>query len=253
MQRTCGIFLILASLLLLVPVAGNAHPAVVVVDWIWDHIGGKDNYKSARYVKFTWAVENEGEIVGQRHHTWDRYSGDYVLELEDPKTGDDLKIYFNIDTKKGRALRNNTPLEGDEATELIDKAFRVFTNDTYWLLLPMKLNDYGVRLTFDRHDGVGEEKDQAIVLHMAFEDVGLTPGDQYWVFVRHDGQIIKWSYRLEGGQEGEHMWTDEKDCGMGIMLSTRKASLDGKRAIVFPNVQFSREMDPAVFKMADGR
>ncbi len=37
---------------------------------------------------------------------------------------------------------------------------------------------------------------------------------------------------------------------MGIVLSTRKVSPDGKRAVVFPNVRFSETIDRAIFEAA---
>jgi hypothetical protein len=227
-----------------------AHPAIDIVDLIWKYTGGKDVFERARFVEFTFAWEKQGEIKGSRHHTWDRYSGDYVVEATDPENGDALKIYLNVESLDGVALRNGEKLEGEQAKELLEGAYRMFINDTYWLLVQTKLSDYGVRLVFDGHEGGGEERDQLVVLHVYFENVGLTPGDQYWLYVTHDGQIVKWRYTLESGREGEYEWTDEKDCGMGIRLATRKVTADGERAVVFPKVRFSESMDKAVFEYA---
>ena len=66
-----------------------AHPAKHVVDLIWTYLGGQEVYERARFVEFTFAWERDGEIQGSRSHTWDRYSGDYVVEAKDPENGDD--------------------------------------------------------------------------------------------------------------------------------------------------------------------
>jgi hypothetical protein len=148
----------------------------------------------------------------------------------------------------------------------------------------MKLNDPGVRLQFAGHahrtgerdieeptgsgwiDVTDEEavhahnehlKQEAgkdaqsllVVLHLWFsKKVGLTPGDQYWLYVTHDGAVVGWRYVLESGEDGEWEWTDEKDCGMGITLPTKKVSQDGTAAVVFPVVKFTETMDRGVFE-----
>ena len=150
------------------------------------------------------------------------------------------------------ALRNGTPLEGKEAEAALERAYGVFINDTYWLLAPAKLEDYGTRLRFDTHEEV-DPFGELPVLHLSFDNVGLTPGDQYWIYTTNEGQVVKWRYKLEGGNEGEFMWQDEKDCGMGLRFCSRKASLDGKRAIVFPVIEFRETMDRAVFEAATGQ
>ena len=250
MRRTT--ILTLAAIALLIPKLSASHPPHVMVDSVWSHLGGRETFEKARYVRFTWAYEQEGTIVVSRDHTWDRYQGAYVLAMKDRKTGDAIKVFFNVDTKKGTALRNGTPLEGKEADEVLERAYGVFINDTYWLLAPTKLEDYGARLRFDTHEEV-ESFGELPVLHLSFDNVGLTPGDQYWLYTTNDGQVVKWRYKLEGGSEGEYLWQDERDCGMGLRFCSRKASLDGKKAIVFPVIEFMETMDRAVFEAATGR
>ncbi|MDH3217418.1 MAG: hypothetical protein OEN01_14225 [Candidatus Krumholzibacteria bacterium] len=247
--RFLGLALMLA---LLLPVAADGHPAIQVVDWIWKHVGGKSQFASVRYVEFTWAAEAEGKVGGSRIHKWDRYTGDYVLEFTNGETNEQYKVFFNVDTRKGVALKNGSKVDDDETPPIIDRAYRIFINDTYWLLFATKLEDPGARIGFVGHDGKPEQdgsEGEFVVLHLFFqENVGLTPGDQYWIYVTHEGQIVKWRYRLESGREGEYEWLDEKDCGMGVILSLRRVSADGKRAIVFPHVKLSRTLDRAVFE-----
>jgi len=45
-------------------------------------------------------------------------------------------------------------IEGDSLTKLMASAKRMWTNDTYWMLMPYKLRDPGVILKYD-----GEVKD----------------------------------------------------------------------------------------------
>jgi hypothetical protein len=243
-------------LTLMVPAASGAHPAWQVVDLIWEYMGGREAFAKARFVEFTFAVEKKGEIKSTRQHTWDRYSGDYVLEFKDTKTGDEWKVFFNVESKKGVALKNGTGVNEEENTRAIERAYGIFCNDTYWLLAPTKLQDPGARIQFIGHAGRVEaegSEGEFIVIYLFFDqEVGVTPGDKYWFNVRHSGQIASWRYVLEGGEEGEWDWTDEKDCGMGIRLSVRKVSRDGDTAIVFPNVKLSATMDPSRFQPPSG-
>lgn len=230
-----------------------AHPAVEVVDLIWDHIGGKENFEKCRYIEFTWQSETDGQIKRTRKHTWDRYEGDYVVEFTDA-SGDAYTVYMNVETLEGVALKNGSKLSAEENAAWVETAYEIFCNDTYWLLSPTKLQDPGARIQFVGHAG---EKDadgsegEFIVLHLWFEDnVGVTPGDEYWFNITHEGVIASWRYVLEDGEKNQWEWTDERDCGMGMLLSTRKVS--GNRAITFPEVKFSETIDRSVFTPPGG-
>ncbi len=247
MSRVRPFIIAMSIALFVIPSLAMGHPAKDVVDLIWKYMGGKENFQKARYVHFTWAYEQEGTVIVSRDHTWDRYSGDYVLGMKDKESGADIKVYFNVETRKGVALRNGTALEGQEAEEMLDRAYSIFINDTYWLLAHTKLEDYGTRLRFDTHEET-EEFGTLLVLHLSFEEVGLTPGDQYWIYSTVKGKVVKWRYKLEGGTEGESLWQEEKDCGMGLRFCARKATPDGKKAIIFPAIEFTASMDPATFE-----
>jgi hypothetical protein len=271
------------ALAVLCPAVASAHPATIVIDLVWKHLGGKEQYKKVRYVEFTWASKSDGKAGNERKHLWDRYTGDYVLELTDSESGDELEIYFNIETKQGVVVRNGSIVEGEDAEKMIERAYGTFINDTYWLLVPTKLEDYGARVQFIGHEGLPEElewhrmsdderrawareqkhvvsgddhnhevdehKDAAIVLHLWFEgEVGLTPGDEYWLYITHEGEILRWEYKLQGGHEGSWVWSDPTDCGMGMTFSTRRVHVDGNREIYFPTVKFTDEMDRSAFE-----
>jgi len=227
--------------------ASSGHPAIEVVDSIWKHLGGKARWEKCRYLEFTWTSELDNQVRATRKHTWDRYNGDYVLEFTG---GDDtFKVFFNIDSKEGVGFKNGSKLTGEAHAQIMDRSYAIFCNDTYWLLAPTKLEDPGIRIQYIGHTGERDadgSEGEFIVLHAWFEEnVGVTPGDEYWFHVTHDGLVAGWRYRLEGGSEGEWEWVDEKECGMGITLSTRKVS--GNRAIAFPSVKLSDTIDRSVF------
>jgi len=278
-----GAAVALLLIAVLFPAVSWGHPAFEVVDVIWYHLGGKEAYETCRYLEFVWTYEREGDVKATRSHKWDRYKGDYVLEYTDSKTNDTYKAYFNVNSRKGVAFKNGAAVGEDEIAQVLERAYSIFINDTYWLLLPTKLNDPGVRLQYIGHarrtgerdieeptspgwidvtdeeavhahnerlkqEGKEDAQSLLVVLHLWFsKKVGLTPGDEYWLYVTHDGAVVGWRYVLEGGDEGEWEWTNEKDCGMGITLPTKKISSDGA-VVVFPNVRFSETLDRGVFE-----
>ena len=227
----------------------SGHPAIELVDAVWNHIGGKKNYEKCRFIEFTFQVVDGGKVATTRKHKWDRYEENYVVEYTDRKTGDEYKVYLNIDTRDGVAFKNGSKVTGPESADLLKHAYAIFCNDTFWLLAPTKLQAPGARVQYVGHTGEKESdgsEGEFVVIHLWFEgNVGVTPGDQYWLNITHDGRIDSWRYVLQDGTKGEWQWVDEKDCGMGIILSTRKVS--GDRAITFPDVKFSADADPSLF------
>ena len=71
--------------------------------------------------------------------------GDYRITGTDP-SGAPYAVYFNVNTKQGKAYVNGKPVEGEEADKLVKGAYARYINDTYWLLAPWKVFDPGVTL-----------------------------------------------------------------------------------------------------------
>ena len=69
--------------------------AVVVVEGMMDAMGGPAGWEKARYLRFDWVVERDGNRAAHVRHLWDRYQGRYRVEWE---TRDKKKIValFNV-------------------------------------------------------------------------------------------------------------------------------------------------------------
>jgi hypothetical protein len=231
------------------PDTAAAQDAAEVIESIWKRVGGKEAYGEACYLEFTWVVEVNGKSLRARRHAWDRWTGAYVLGTRDPETGDTVSVHFNVNDMKGDAFLAGEPVDADAAAAYVEKAFAAFINDTYWLLAHVKLEDPGVKVSV-QPASAGSEGGGS-VLHLSFDNVGLTPGDQYWLSVDSSGRVTRWRFRLEGGQKRELLWKDERDCGMGLRFATSKESADGSFRVYFPEVKFSRSAPPGMFETAD--
>ena len=88
------------------------------------------------------------------------------------------------------------------------RANALWTNDSYWFLMPYKLLDPGVHLGYEGviKDSTGRfEK-----LSLNFTAVGLTPGDRYWVFVDPNShRVQRWEFILQGQEPPAARWSWE--------------------------------------------
>lgn len=204
-----------------------------VINQIWDAAGGRKTWDESRYLTFDFAPQKDGKTVLRRSHLWDRYTGDYRFET---KTSGNRKltVLFNVNSKKGKAFMNGKQLPDSLSNAEIEKAYGYFINDSYWLIAPLKLDDPGVTVTLEEPEEIEGNSHQ--VLHLSFDKVGLTPGDQYWLYVDpKSGQVTRWKFLLQGKKEpGIFNWTDYKDLGGGLKLSTRKQNIKQNNAITFP-------------------
>ena len=204
-----------------------------VIDKVWEGAGGRRTWKDSRFLTFVFAPEKNGKILFRRSHLWDRYTGDYRFETKTPDNKS-LLVLFNVNTQQGKSFINGKALSDTSNIAQVKKAYSYFVNDSYWLLAPLKLEDPGVNVTLldpEEIEGVSLQ-----ILHLDFNKVGITPGDQYWLYVDpQSGEIRRWRFLLEGKKEpGEFNWVKYKDLGGGLRLSTRKENINQNNAITFP-------------------
>ena len=179
-------------------------------------------WDQARYLAFTFNVERDGKIAASFPQRWDRFTGDYRVSGKN-REGQDVEVIMNVNTKKGRAWRNGE--EVADATEMVNNfGYRRFINDTYWLLMGFKSFDPGVSRAYD-----GEKTDCGHtydVVKFSFDNVGLTPGDVYWMWVNRDtGLVDQWHMKLQGSKPEDEptpvLFHDYRRFG-GLLISTRR-------------------------------
>lgn len=210
-------------------------------------MGGEDAWEKARQFRFDFVVVKQGAEVARVSHAWDRYTGDYRLQGVD-KAGAPYTVYFNVNTRAGRAYVNGVPAEGDERDKRLGSAYERFINDTYWLLAPWKIFDPGVHLAYDS-ERIGPAGGACDVLRLSFENVGLTPKDVYWMWIeREPRRMVQWQYVLGGASDppAAAAWKDWQKVG-GIMLSLDKPLFGEPFEIRFDRVTVTPTRDDALF------
>lgn len=213
-----------------------------------DAMGGARAWLDTGYMRFTFVVDAPGREPSKIHHWWDRRTGRYRVEYMDGPAK--ITALLNINTREGRAWRNNETLQGADLSGVLQKAYGRYINDTYWLLAPSKLLDPGVVLS-DEGTGLGPDgKTEYRVIHASFRDVGLTPKDNYWFYVNPKTKIVEhWKFILKGGAgpASGYSWEDWRKVGPLLMCETHRQE-GGERAIRFEDLEAaSRVPDEMIF------
>jgi hypothetical protein len=160
--------------------AGSDGQAIKVADEVMDAMGGWKNWNKTRYV--TW------RFFGGRLHVWDKWTGNIRFEQGD------LTVLMNINNKEGKVYRGGVvEADADSTKKYLNRGYRSWVNDSYWLVMPYKLKDSGVTLKY----GEGELTNgrPAHVLTLTFEGVGVTPQNKYDVYVDKETHMVaEWAH-----------------------------------------------------------
>lgn len=183
---------------------------------------------------FEFVIVRNGEESGRFAHEWHRGTDAYTVSGT-TKEGKRWRVEFsNIFTKEGRVTIDGNRPHDTLRQKLIDMGYGRFINDTYWLMMPLKLLDSGVHHRREA-DTIIDGKSYN-VLALSFGQVGLTPGDHYRLFIDPATKLVeRWRYRLESGREGEFRWEEYQRFGP-VMLARRRVAVDGSMEIRFENI-----------------
>jgi hypothetical protein len=220
---------------------GKAGSVDELVDRVTEGLGGAEAWEATRYLVF--------EFAGVRRHWWDRYTGRHRLEGT-TEEGEHYVVLHDVHDagESGRAWVSGEAVVSDRADELVRSAYAAWVNDSFWLISPFKLRDPGVRL-----ERAGEETVDGVTydkLHLSFENVGLTPGDQYWMYVHPEtGRVERWAYVLESQEPPPTVWEwlDWERYGPGILLSSRRVREGDGRTLTLGPIAAPAELPDWVF------
>ena len=201
---------------------------------------GANAFASAPYLRFNFAVESPKGTQVVARHLWNRSTGEYRVEWSE---GTDSSYVAIVNVREvtngvptGNAYLNGSQLDGTSAQAAREEAYGRFINDTYWLLAPLKTFDPGVNRRYLPDSSTAEHD----VLHLTFGEVGLTPGDEYCLYVSSEpGALDRWAFHLQGMKDEQppqaFNWTNDTTLTAPegeVTLSTRKEAVGGRTAIL---------------------
>ena len=160
---------------------GSDLEAIEIADRTMARMGGRQAWDRTRYISW--------RFFGGRLHVWDKHTGDIRFEQ------DDLIVLMNLHSKAGRAWQGGEAVvDPDTLKAKLEKGYRAWINDSYWLVMPYKLKDSGVTLKY-KGEGQTESGLAADVLELTFKGVGVTPDNKYDVWVdRADHLVRQWAF-----------------------------------------------------------
>ena len=200
--------------------AASDPKAVAIANDVMKSLGGKQRWDRLRYLRWTFEVAVGDTMRPGRRHSWDKYTGWHRVDGTN-RAGQKFCYIENLNDSTGMAWVNGHPIEGDSLKKLMHAAHGQWINDSYWFLMPYKLRDPGVTLKYD-----GEVKGPAGAVEdkvgLSFDNVGMTPGDRYWVYVdRKSHRIVRWDHLLQGDPPPPTPWTlDDWETHGGLWFAT---------------------------------
>ena len=214
--------------------AAESDPAAIeLADSIMVAVGGRKNWDATRFISWN--------FFGARDLVWDKKEGRVRIE-----SNRDSTIYLlNLTTMEGKVqVKGQELTQADSLAKMLDKAKRIWINDSYWLVMPFKLKDSGVTLKYLGADTLVNDQHYN-VLQLTFENVGATPQNKYDLYVGvHDKLVKYWSYYSDAKKDTANWtrpWDNYQKYG-NILLSADRSDGAGPK-----NVRVSGEMPDDLF------
>lgn len=207
--------------------------AIELADSVMRAQGGRAAWDKTRFISWN--------FFGRRNLVWDKQEARVRIESMPDST-----IYLlDMKTGKGRVRVKGTELtEADTLKTMLERAERIWINDSYWLVMPFKLKDSGVTLKY-----LGEDTLQTggfcNVLQLTFSNVGSTPENKYHIYVdRKDNLVKQWAYYENARQDtASAIWPFDNYKQYGkILLSADRSDDKGPK-----NVSVSDTLPDALF------
>ena len=226
--------------------AESSDPAAIrIADQVMAALGGQAKWDALPGIRWSFGSEVGDTVRSLRRHAWDKHRGLHRVEGTNRRDQEYCLIHA-LDGSMGKAWVAGQAIEGDSLAKLMESARALWTNDTYWMLMPYKLRDPGVTLA---HEGTVEEDGATYdKIALSFDQVGLTPGDRYWVFVNQaNHRIEKWEYLLQGREPPPSVrtWEDWEEHG-GLWFPT--AHRQGNSNVFTRDVETVMEFRPGEFE-----
>ena len=188
--------------------AESDSTAIRLADTLMHTMGGRANWDSTRFL--TWNFFNV------RRHYWDRQTGRVRIE----SLRDSMTYLINVRDSSGVVYEGSQLLEAPVAEQRIQDGISIWINDSYWLVMPYKLKDSGVRLRYLDRDTLNDRPAER--LELTFDGVGDTPENKYHVWIdKKSGLVSQWAYFKEAENDKPLFtspWRDYNQYGK-IMLS----------------------------------
>ena len=211
--------------------------AIQIADNVVEAMGGRTNWDNTQYIRWN--------FFGKRELTWDKWNGNVRIEYPDI----DATILLNVDGGAHEVLKDGKNLEHpDSLSKYYQMGKTIWINDSYWLVMPFKLKDTGVTLTYQGRDST-ESGVLADILQLTFKDVGVSPQHKYHIYVDPSTNLVcEWAF-FNTAEDEEPVfktpWLNYQQHG-SILLSSERG-----RNRVLKNINVYKTLPESVFVSTD--
>jgi len=199
--------------------AGSDARAQELADQVMRQMGGYSAWQQARLLGW--------DFLDGSYQLWDKQTGDFHWQK------DSLVANYNLNTKQGHAYSNGKEIsETEQGKKLLARMYPVWVNNSWWLLMPFKLKDSGVTLTYKGAGTFMDGSTPAEVLNMTFKNVGVTPDNKYEVLINPKTNLVEeWAYfpkATDAHAAFRRRWTEYKQYGPLKLATDRTDGKDGR-------------------------
>ncbi|HYG19860.1 MAG TPA: hypothetical protein VD816_13070 [Ohtaekwangia sp.] len=201
----------------------HSDPAAVeLADSVMAAMGGRNAWEKTRFISWN--------FFGRRNLVWDKHEG--RVRIEAP--ADSIIYLVNINSGEGRVQVKGQEIQpSDSLKTMLEQAKSIWINDSYWLVMPFKLKDTGVTLTYLGEDTIANGA-KCNVVQITFKNVGDTPENKYHIFIDLKDNLVKqWSYFNQASQDSANFtrpWDNYRKYG-DILLSADRSDNGGPRDV----------------------
>lgn len=193
--------------------------AQALADRVMQQMGGYAAWQQTRLLGW--------DFLDGSYQLWDKQTGDFRWQK------DSLVVLYNLDTKQGRAYRNGQDVSAaPDGQKLLGRMYAVWANNSWWLLMPFKLKDSGVTLTYRGSGQLLDGTTPAEVLVMTFQNVGVTPDNKYEVYVNpQTGLVEEWAYfpkATDAQPAFRRRWSGYRRYGRLLLATDRSDGKDNR-------------------------
>jgi hypothetical protein len=149
-------------------------------------------------------------FMGRHHHLWDKQNNLHRV------TWGAHEVVLDLGTRRGCALVDGQAQTGEEKQRLLDKAYALWVNDSFWLNPLGKFFDDGVIRKLVKTPDYGD------ALLITFTANGLTPGDSYLWLLDAQARPVAWRMWTKIPLGGAFTsWDKWLELPTGALISTR--------------------------------
>jgi hypothetical protein len=192
------------------PVSQSDQKAVALARQVLQNMGGQKGWDDTHFIAWTF---------NDQYQVWDKQQNKFRWEQ------DSLVAIIDTQTKEGKVYVDGREMQDQEkAQKMRERAYALWINNSYWLVMPFKLLDPGVTL---KYVGEGKTADGAAadILEMTFDNVGLTPQNKYHLWIdKQQGLVTQWAFFRNYSDPQPtftRRWADYQDYGKIKLASDR--------------------------------